>query len=183
RARRAARRGRASSRRRARARTGRLHHPARLDAGTGPGSVRRGVLRVLGGVGGERPTGLRLVSPGPAVVATGLQFGEGPVWCPARGDQPASLVCTAVAAGAVERVDLATGEVRRVADVAGGANAAVLASDGGFLVTQNGGIDFASTPYPDPPPYRPVTPGLQRVRADGSTEYVVTASTDAGAFL
>jgi gluconolactonase len=120
----------------------------------------------------------------PEVVATGLQFGEGPVWCPAHDQAPASLVCTAVAAGAVERVDLATGSVTRVADVGGGANAAILASDGGFLVTQNGGIDFTSVGlYDDPPPYRPATPGVQRVHRDGAVEYVVDASSDDGPFL
>jgi len=120
----------------------------------------------------------------PAVVATGIQFGEGPVWCPVSGDRPASLVCTAVAAGAVERVDLATGAVTRVADVGGGANAALLTSDGGFLVTQNGGIDFTRTRlYEDPPPYRPVTPGIQRVAPDGAVDYVSAASTDDGPFL
>ena len=93
---------------------------------------------------------------GPEVVATGLLFGEGPVWCAGSGGQPASLVCTAVAAGAVERIDLDTGEVTRVADVGGGANAALLTTDGGFLVTQNGGIDFTKTGlFAAPPPYQP----------------------------
>ncbi|HEY8217189.1 MAG TPA: SMP-30/gluconolactonase/LRE family protein [Acidimicrobiia bacterium] len=123
------------------------------------------------------------MTSGPEVVATGIQFGEGPVWCPARGTEPASLVCTAVAAGAVERVDLATGRITRVADLGGGANAAVLATDGGFLVTQNGGIDFSQTGlYPDPPPYRPVTPCLQRVHADGHVDDAVAASSDDGPF-
>jgi gluconolactonase len=123
------------------------------------------------------------MSTDPEVVATGILFGEGPVWCPARGSEPATLVCTSVAGGAVERVDLATGEVRRVADVGGGANAAILADDGGFLVTQNGGIDFTKLPlYDDPPPYRPTTPRLQRVTPAGAVEDVITASSDDGPF-
>jgi gluconolactonase len=117
------------------------------------------------------------------VVATGIHFGEGPVWCPATDTSPASLVCTAVAAGTVERVDLETGAVTRVADLGGGANAALLASDGGFVVTQNGGIDFTSTGlYEDPPPYRPATPGIQRVAADGRVVYLASASSDDGPF-
>jgi gluconolactonase len=120
----------------------------------------------------------------PEVVATGLQFGEGPAWCPARDGAAASLACTSVAAGAVERIDLATGTVTRVADVSGGANAVILASDGGFLVTQNGGIDFTRVGlYDDPPPYRPATPGLQRVRPEGAVDYVVETSSDDGPFL
>lgn len=120
----------------------------------------------------------------PEVVANGIQFAEGPVWCPASTGRAASLVCTAVAAGAVERIDLETGEVSRVADLGGGANAALLASDGGFLVTQNGGIDFTRTGlYSDPPPYRPVTPGLQRVAADGSVTYLTVASSADGPYL
>jgi gluconolactonase len=120
----------------------------------------------------------------PEVVATGIQFGEGPVWCPEDAERPASLVFTAVAAGAVERVDLVSGAISRVADLGGGANAALLASDGGFLVTQNGGIDFTRTGlYEDPPPYRPTAPGIQRVAPDGAVSYVVDASSDDGAFL
>jgi gluconolactonase len=120
----------------------------------------------------------------PQVVATGIQFGEGPVWCPASGRRAATLVCTAVASGAVERVDLETGEVTRVADLGGGANAALLATDGGLLVTQNGGIDFTATGlYPDPPPYNPVTPGLQRIAPDGAVTYLSEASSDDGPYL
>ena len=74
---------------------------------------------------------------------------------------PGTLVCTSVADGAVERVSLADGRVEWVATVGGGADAAARC-DGGFLVTQNGGIDFASTYlFPDDPPlYRPATPGI-----------------------
>ena len=118
------------------------------------------------------------------VVAKGISFGEGPVWCPASEDGPATLVCTAVAAGAVERIDLASGAVTRVADVGGGANSAVLASDGGFLVTQNGGIDFTRTGlYDDPPPFRPATPGIQRVTPDGRVVYLASDTDDDGPFL
>lgn len=115
--------------------------------------------------------------PDAEVVATGIHFPEGPVWCPpAHGTVEAgSIVCTSVADGALERIDLATGTVTRVADVGGGANAAWPVTDGGFLVTQNGGIDFAARApgmFDPPPPYRPVTPGIQRVYPDGSAEYL-----------
>ncbi len=120
----------------------------------------------------------------PEIVATGVQFGEGPVWCAARRDRPASLAFTSVAAGRVERLDVATGAVSVVADVGGGANAALLASDGGFLVTQNGGIDFTSTGlYAEAPPYRPAVPGIQRVALDGGVSYLLDASTEDGPFL
>ena len=65
------------------------------------------------------------------------------MWCPdggAPGD--GTVVCTSVADGALLRVDLGTGTSSVVATVGGGANAAYPASDGGFVVTQNGGIDF-----------------------------------------
>lgn len=108
------------------------------------------------------------------VVATGIRFPEGPVYCPDPAGGPGTLVCTSVADGALERVHLADGRIERVASVGGGANAAAAARDGGFVVTQNGGIDFASTNlYPDPPRYEPVTPGLQRVHPDGTVEYLV----------
>jgi gluconolactonase len=114
----------------------------------------------------------------PEVVATGIRFPEGPVWCAGPSDREDVLVCTSVADGALERVHLSDGRVERVAVVGGGANAAAACADGGFLVTQNGGIDFTSTKlYPDdPPPYRPVTPGIQRVSAERDVTYV----TDSG---
>jgi gluconolactonase len=114
----------------------------------------------------------------PEVVATGIRFPEGPVWCAGTGDDGDALVCTSVADGALVRIHLSDGRVERVAVVGGGANAAAACTDGGFLVTQNGGIDFTRTNlYPeDPPPYRPVTPGIQRVGVDGQTTYV----TDSG---
>ena len=59
----------------------------------------------------------------------------------------------------------------------GGANAAQLASDGGFVVTQNGGIDFTTTdlstdPYTDPRLTGRSCSGIQRVDADGTVSDV-----------
>ena len=107
------------------------------------------------------------------VVATGVPFGEGPVWCP-----DGTLVITRVSPGALVRVWPATGRVAVIADTGGGANAAQLASDGGFVVTQNGGIDWRphakvlGLDAARVPPYDPVAPGLQRVRPSGAVEYL-----------
>jgi gluconolactonase len=110
------------------------------------------------------------------VVATDIPFGEGPVWCP-DGAGDGTLVVTSVTAGALYRIELASGGVEQIARTGGGANGAVLASDGGFLVTQNGGVDLSATGlFDDLPPVEPVTPGLQRVRPDGSVEYMASGS-------
>ncbi|MEY2460107.1 MAG: gluconolactonase [Acidimicrobiaceae bacterium] len=102
------------------------------------------------------------------VVVDGIPFGEGPVWCPDR-----TLVVTSVAEGALYRVWPEQSRAERIADTGGGANGAALASDGGFLVTQNGGFDFAATGlFTDPPPFRPAVPGLQRVLPDGGVSYL-----------
>jgi len=107
------------------------------------------------------------------VVVPRVRFPEGPVWC-ADG----TLVFTSVPDGSLLRVDPATGACTPVAVVGGGANAAAPTTDGGFVVTQNGGIDFsglAAVPGLDLdglPPYRPVTPGLQRVAPDGTVTYL-----------
>ncbi len=110
--------------------------------------------------------------PAPETVATGINFPEGPVWVPADGDRPARLVCTSVADGALVEIDLDRGTFAPVATVGGGANAALLAADGGFLITQNGGIDFAGAGLPGAAPYRPVTPGIQRVEPSGAVTYL-----------
>jgi gluconolactonase len=119
------------------------------------------------------------------VVATGIRFAEGPVWCPPEDGEPATVVCTSVADGALERVHVDTGRVERVCVVGGGPNAAQRASDGGFVVTQNGGIDFRAMPLyrDDPPPYRPATPGIQLVDAGGAVSYVAQTTSDGGPFL
>lgn len=105
------------------------------------------------------------------IVATGVRFGEGPVWC---GD--GTLVVTSVCDGMLLRVDVSSGKVTAVADTAGGPNAAYPASDGGFVVTQNGGLDFSQMgdtvgTFADAG-YRPVEPGLQRVDPDGRVSYL-----------
>lgn len=103
------------------------------------------------------------------IIASGLRFPEGPVWC-ADG----TVVCTAVAAGTVHRVWPGEGRTELVATTGGGPNAAAPIDDGGFLVTQNGGIDYSATGlYADPPPYEPVSPGIQRVLPDGGTADVL----------
>src|SRR5581483_4083169 len=121
------------------------------------------------GPGHEPDTMVGAVGAAAEIVATGIRFAEGPVWC---GDD--ILVCTSVAEGALERIHVETGLVERIAVVGGGANAAQRARDGGFVVTQNGGIDYAALGLyrSDPPAYRPVTPGIQRVAPDGSVSYL-----------
>jgi gluconolactonase len=102
------------------------------------------------------------------LVASGIPFAEGPVWCP-----DGTIVATSVAEGALYRIDPAAGTADRIADTGGGANGAALASDKRFLVTQNGGIDFTTTGlYEAPPAFRPVTPGLQLVAADRTVHYL-----------
>jgi gluconolactonase len=113
------------------------------------------------------------VSGPPEIVSADPPFAEGPVWCPQDEGGAASLVCTSVSEGALFRVDVETGAAVRVADTGGGANGAAPCVDGGFLVTQNGGLDFAAIGlFDDPPPYRPARPGLQRVEPDGTVMYL-----------
>jgi len=102
------------------------------------------------------------------VVVDGIPFGEGPVWC-----DDGTLVVTSVAGGCLYRVWPEQHRREVLADTGGGANGAVAASDGGFLVTQNGGFDFSAVGlFEDPPPVRYATPGLQRVGPDGDVDYV-----------
>jgi gluconolactonase len=93
-----------------------------------------------------------------------VAFGEGPVWC-----DDGTLVVTSVVEGALYRVFPAETRAVRFADTGGGANGAALAATGSLLVTQNGGIDFGPFGlFDEPPPFRPATPGLQLVSADGA---------------
>jgi gluconolactonase len=111
----------------------------------------------------------------PVLIAEGIPFAEGPVWC-----DDGTLVVTSVAEGALYRIWPGEQRKAKIADTGGGANGAWPADDGGFLVTQNGGIDFPGL-FPDfarrfsepLPAVRPVEPGLQRVAPDGTVTYVV----------
>ena len=113
------------------------------------------------------------MTAGPEVVCHEPRFAEGPVWCAANGSAPASLVCTSVSDGALFRVDVERGTYARIADTGGGANGAAPCADGGFLVTQNGGLDFAAIGlFDDPPVCTPARPGLQRVAPDSRVEHL-----------
>lgn len=111
---------------------------------------------------------------GPHVICQGPEFGEGPVWCPpGLGDAEGTLVCTNVAGGTLERVWPTSGRRETIADTGGGANGAALAADGGFLVAQNGGIDFSIFEiFGQLPKPRFVQSGLQRVTPDGAVGYL-----------
>jgi gluconolactonase len=100
----------------------------------------------------------------PEVVASGIGFGEGPVWRSRQGD----LVVTSISEGWLFRIDVGTGAVERFADTAGGPNGALLLDDGGILVAQNGGLDVSRWSRDPPPPVRPVAPGLQVASPDGA---------------
>jgi len=107
------------------------------------------------------------------VVVGGIRFGEGPVWCPP--DSPVgtgTLVVTSVCDGKLYRVYPEQQRFEELADTAGGPNSAALGADGTFVVTQNGGMDFAAMGVFTDAPFRPITPGLQTVGADGRVTYL-----------
>jgi sugar lactone lactonase YvrE len=86
-------------------------------------------------------------------------------------------MCTSVGEGRLYRVWPDECRSALFADTKGGANACAPAADGGFLVTQNGGIDFSRFDLPGfdtLPPYMPVTPGLQFAAPDGTVTYLAT---------
>jgi gluconolactonase len=104
------------------------------------------------------------------VVATGIPFSEGPVWC-----DDGTVVVTSVAAGALFRVWPQENRAELCAQTDGGANGAALAADGSILVTQNGGMDFSKLPaglFGDLAAPTPATPGLQLAHADGTVTYL-----------
>ncbi|MBW2496592.1 MAG: SMP-30/gluconolactonase/LRE family protein [Deltaproteobacteria bacterium] len=104
------------------------------------------------------------------VVTAEVPLGEGPVWCPDD-----SLVVCQISPGGLWRIWPEDGRLERIACFDGGANGAQLAADGGFIVANNGGIDFA--PFAErlgidaaKIPYRPGPACLQRVCPDGTVE-------------
>jgi gluconolactonase len=103
------------------------------------------------------------------MVTDKVPFGEGPVWCP-----DGTLVCTSVSHGTLLRVDPSSGAVTVVADTGGGANAAALADDGSFVVTQNGGFDLSAYPHVGQPDVRWCEPGLQHARVDGTVSFLTS---------
>ncbi len=108
------------------------------------------------------------------VVIRGVPFAEGPVWCP-----DGTLVISHLAPGGLRRIWPESGRSEVFAATRGGANAAQLAADGSFVVTQNGGLDFNS--FGDvldlgpegAPAHDPVTPGIQRVSPTGEVSYLI----------
>jgi sugar lactone lactonase YvrE len=93
------------------------------------------------------------------------------------GDATGTLVCTSVLGGTLERVWPESGRRVTIADTSGGANGAALAADGGFLVTQNGGIDFSVFEiFGKVPPPRFVRSGIQRVTPAGTVSYLTSAA-------
>lgn len=97
----------------------------------------------------------------PDVIVEDLGVGEGPVWC-ADG----TVVVTSVNRGVLYRIWPEAGRKEELARTRGGPNGATPASDGGFIVAQNGGFDFNLVGVDSPQPDR-VEPGLQRVMPDG----------------
>ncbi len=109
----------------------------------------------------------------PEIVCDGVPFGEGPVWCP-----DGTLVITHISPGGLRRIWPESGRSSIIASTPGGCNAAQLASDAGFVVTQNGGIDFSAfadvlgIAKEDVPTHTPGTPGLQRALPTGELSYL-----------
>jgi gluconolactonase len=105
----------------------------------------------------------------PEILAEGLAVPEGPVWC-----DDGTIVLVAVGEGLLYRVFPEQRRKEILADTGGGPNAAAPASDGNFLITQNGGLDFkalgAPAHWPDP---RFTAHGLQVIRPDGAAHWLL----------
>jgi gluconolactonase len=94
------------------------------------------------------------------VIATGLQFPEGPVW------RDGVLYFTEVEGGVVSR--WAAGDaVGPFATTGGGPNGAAFGAHGALYVTQNGGMTREAR----------TTPGIQRVTVDGEVAMVEMVAT------
>lgn len=104
------------------------------------------------------------------VIATGLEFPEGPVVLP-DGD----ILVTEIKAGGLTRIS-PNGEKRVFAVTGGGPNGAAIGPDGWIYVTNNGGFEWYTRPLPDGslgvfPGDQPAdyTGGsIQRISPDGS---------------
>lgn len=99
------------------------------------------------------------------VIATGLQFPEGPVAMP-----DGSVIVVEIARGTLSRVDVASGAVHVVGDCGGGPNGAALGPDGRMYVCNNGGyfswiVSDGST-FPGPTPDTYAGGSIQRVNIE-----------------
>ena len=106
------------------------------------------------------------------VLAEGALLGEGPVWCP-----DGTLITTHMGRDKLRRTDPRSGKSEVIARFPGGANSAQLASDGGLVITNNGGIDFSKFAEmmnldPTKIEYIPGTPGIQRMLPSGELRYL-----------
>ena len=113
------------------------------------------------------------------VVTAEAPLGEGPVWCP-----DGTLVISLISPGGLARVQPKSGEIEKFVSLSGGGNSAQLADDGGFVVANNGGIDFtvvAEALGIDAAkiPYRPGPPGLQRVAPNGAVTVLASQGVQA----
>jgi gluconolactonase len=101
------------------------------------------------------------------VVTAEAPLGEGPVWCP-----DGTLVISHLSPGSLRRIQPESGQSEIVVSILGGCNSAQLADDGGFIIANNGGIDFTGFASHlgldvEKIAYNPGPPGLQRVFPDG----------------
>jgi gluconolactonase len=72
------------------------------------------------------------------VIATGLQFPEGPVVMP-----DGSIVLVEVKRGTISRIDPTDGSINVVAQPGGGPNGAAVGPDGALYVCNNGGFTWS----------------------------------------
>ncbi|MET0324686.1 MAG: SMP-30/gluconolactonase/LRE family protein [Ilumatobacteraceae bacterium] len=91
------------------------------------------------------------------IIASGLEFPEGPVWV------DGALYFTEIVGGAITRWR-PDGTTARIAETGGGPNGAALGPDGALFVTQNGGMTREGR----------TTAGIQRVTLDGKVSMVTT---------
>jgi gluconolactonase len=109
------------------------------------------------------------------VVSEGIGgVAEGPVWCP-----DGTLIVTCVDLGLIHRVFPNEGRAVVAGRTAGGPNGAALASDGGVVVAQNGGFDFAGAGLGDAPPPQRVEPSIQLVTPAGAVSVLASGGLSA----
>jgi gluconolactonase len=120
----------------------------------------------------------------PEIIVDGIAFPEGLGW---SADEQ-TLLCSGVQEARIYRIFPIEGRKDLFVDLrAGGANNLVLSTDGGCLVSQNGGVGASAKSvlrrlYPEMgglPETRVTTPGLMRVTPDGEVRYVIDSGVNA----